>query len=180
MDENPPASDSTSLVVANARAGRLREQLPTLVDKHQRNLLAFVMGRGGTREQAEDVVQELWTKIASGDVGNFDGEPSRAWLFRVAHNQFISLARRLNHQRPLPDDFDPADDLSFGVDDETLAALQSCLEMHPEAARLLQAQCGGASYDEISAAEGIALGTVASRISRAKARLRDCVESQLS
>jgi len=65
--------------------------LKQLYELHRAELLRFLVARVGEREEAEDVVQELWLKLGSvpaGPIGN-----GRAYLFRMAQNLVLDRVR---------------------------------------------------------------------------------------
>ena len=67
---------------------------------HRGELLRFLSARCGNRDEAEDLIQELWIKAesaASGPIAN-----GRAYLFRMANNLFLD--RRRAHQRTMARD----------------------------------------------------------------------------
>jgi RNA polymerase sigma-70 factor (ECF subfamily) len=63
---------------------------------------------------------------------------------------------------------------------ELAASIQNCLDRLPEEMRMVVVLCDvqGLDYAEIADARNIALGTVKSRLSRARARLRDCLQDK--
>lgn len=69
--------------------------LAILFDSHRAELLRFLIARSGVREEAEDLLQELWIKAstqATGPVAN-----GRAYLFRMANNLVLDQ-RRARHR----------------------------------------------------------------------------------
>lgn len=74
--------------------------LAGLLALHRAELLRFLGARCGDRDEAEDLIQELWIKAgnaASGPIAN-----GRAYLFRMANN--LVLDRRRAHQRSMARD----------------------------------------------------------------------------
>lgn len=84
------------------RAGRVAAQdseepagLEGLFDLHRPELLRFLCARCGSREEAEDLIQDLWIKLANlatGPIAN-----GRAYLFRMANNLVLDQ-RRTRHR----------------------------------------------------------------------------------
>ncbi len=102
---------------------------------------------------------------------------ARAWLIGILRNEIASefrvRGRELNWEPDALDDL-PAEPCEDGLDPEALLALPLALERVPEASRhilLLRFQ-QELSYEEIAHALALPLGTVMSRIHRAKAALR--------
>jgi RNA polymerase sigma factor (sigma-70 family) len=78
-----------------AREGEETAGLEGLFDLHRPELLRFLAARCGSREEAEDLIQELWIKlatIATGPIAN-----GRAYLFRMANNLVLDQ-RRAQHR----------------------------------------------------------------------------------
>lgn len=139
----------------------------------------FLMRSGTSEAQAEELVQEVmatvWRKAATFD-------PSRAslaaWIFTIARNRRIDLARRT--MRPEPEDLswgpdtapDQADVLAF---QQEAAALADAVGRLPETQRDLieRAFFGENTHNEIAEATGLPLGTVKSRIRLALEKLRN-------
>jgi RNA polymerase sigma-70 factor (ECF subfamily) len=143
----------------------------------------------GTREAADDLTQDTleraWNKRA---LWRDDAAPGaapsslRAWLHAVMHNVFINGTRR---QRPL----EPLDELADShaalraetASAETNAALrdlQRALSQLPNEQREIVLLVGleQLSYAEAAQAVGVPLGTVMSRLSRGRERLRQLME----
>ncbi len=133
-----------------------------------------------TRDQsaAEDLVQDAIV-LACEAQGNFrSGRKLRPWLFSILHNQFISGRRRQHMQRQrLRSIADDAVGHLRPGQEETLrlGALLKAFESLPEDLREVLHLVGieGMTYREVSAVLAIPLGTVMSRLSRARASLRE-------
>ncbi|RIX27779.1 sigma-70 family RNA polymerase sigma factor [Amnibacterium setariae] len=142
--------------------------LRTLADEHGPDLFRFVLRQTRDRELAEDIVQETlaraWRhpgKIAAGR------DAARAWLFTVARNLVIDDARSAYRRREQGVDEVPEREVGDGVDavlDRMLVtdALGSLSREHR--AVIVEAHYLGRSVREIAEREGIAEGTVKSRL----------------
>jgi RNA polymerase sigma-70 factor, ECF subfamily len=128
--------------------------------------------------RAEDLLQSCLARaLAKGHLWE-PGTDLRAWLFTLLHNQHVNEVRRLVREGVVV----PIEDLS-----SKLAApptVEASLNLHdaeqaiaalPQEHRevVLLAGRDGMRYDEIAAALGVPIGTVRSRLSRARARLRE-------
>ena len=154
-----------------------------LFDRHARDVYNFVFRRTASWDVAEDMTSavflEAWrrrTEVVP------DHETLRPWLFGVALNLLRNRARSMRRRgvaeaRLLIEEVpDFAEDLVARIDDEilmrrTLDVFQS-LDQHDQDVLGLAAW-EGLSYAEISVALGIPVGTVRSRIHRARQRLRE-------
>lgn len=143
------------------------------------------------RTEAEDLVQETYVK-ALRFYDHFErGTNVKAWLFRVQYNTFVNRYRRGVRERDAQADLarDRATDSAIGQDvlrslvDPEAGALRPMLAQElttamnelPEEQRVVLglADIEGLSYKEIAAAVGCPIGTVMSRLHRARRALRD-------
>jgi len=146
-----------------------------LFRRHAQAIFVFLVRRTGDRELAEDLTStvflEAWRKRRE---VHLTGDSALPWLYGVAvncsRNAGRSLRRhrdalaRLALERPPPADPDEARELA-----DVLALLRRL----PEEQRDVILACiwTGLSYEEAALALGIPVGTVRSRLSRARARL---------
>jgi len=107
-------------------------------------------------------------------------EPHRlgAWLRTIMHNVFVNELRRRRHE-PSQDIDKLADELSLNESDpaetrDFIRALNSLTVEHREI--LLLVGLDGLSYREIAAMLDLPIGTVMSRLARARGRLRDALD----
>jgi RNA polymerase sigma factor (sigma-70 family) len=136
----------------------------------------------GDAWMADDLVQDTLERACSKWRLWVMGSDLRAWLFTLMHNIFINQARRSMRQA--------AAGLTVNVDDvegemaapdagtaQTLD-LQRCLLRLPEDQRvvLLLVSLEDLSYEEVAKITGVPVGTVMSRLSRARSRLRDLMD----
>ena len=153
-----------------------------LFDRHAATLLRYVMRRIGPNE-AGAVLGEVWRTVferrASFDRSH---ENARPWLYGIATNL---VARHLRGERrrhaawqrlPLPAILDPSADVATAVDAAAeLARVVQRIRALPAGERdaLLLNVWEGLSYEDVAAALSIPIGTVRSRINRARRRLRE-------
>jgi len=139
-------------------------------------------------DMAQDTFITAFRRIDTYRGGNF-----RSWLLRIATNTCYDELRRLNRRPATPLDEMPGAELDDGPplpDDspspeqaaqqtELNQAIQDCIEALGDAQRiiLVLSDIEGLSYQEIAAMVGIKVGTVKSRLSRARLRVRDCLQT---
>jgi RNA polymerase sigma-70 factor (ECF subfamily) len=162
-----------------SRAGD-RIAFSELVRRYQARLYRFVARLVGSRDDALDLVQDVFVKAWQAIP---EWQPQAAvhtWLFQIARNGAIDHLRRRSAlgMTPHPDPAADVPDVRAGPEDAALTAerfrhLQTALaRIAPEHREiLLLREVEQMSYDEIAAALGIRAGTVKSRISRARAAL---------
>src|SRR5579864_2953357 len=153
--------------LARAQAGDA-QGMTDLYRAYSAQLLAYLVTQVRRREDAEDLLGEVFLQ-AMRDVARFEGNLSgfRAWLYRIATNRAVDLARR-NQRRPeeplaivieQPGSADPAGEALGNVDRERLWRAVMAL---PEAQRQVVAMrlAGGLSAPEIADAVGKPVGAV--------------------
>jgi len=164
------------------------EAFARVFDRHSDLVYRFVRRRTGDPSVAEDltaqVFLEAWRQRSRLTPS---GDSMRPWLLEVAANlarrHWRSWTRRGNALRRLPPlggGADPADEASERVDGERrLAEVRHRIESLPahQAEVLLLWAWEELDYAEIGAVLGIPIGTVRSRLARARARLRDGTET---
>ncbi len=148
-----------------------------LVKRYERPIARLIGNLVADRHHGEDLLQDVFLTAFEG-LHRFDS--SRAafstWLFTIARNKCLNALKK---KTPVAtDDLPPAaryrtpyHDLA---DKELLEQLDEALQKLPPAQKMafVLAEFVGLSHQEISEIEGVKTGTVRSRISRAKERLR--------
>ena len=151
-----------------------------LVDRHQQSIFRFAARLLGNWEAAEDVTQDVFL-AAFANLSGYDS--SRAafstWLFAIARNRCINV---LEQRRPAPhSELDPVGDVTSPdplVNQELSEQLDralAALSVEHRSAFLL-AEVEELPYADIPRIEQTSLGTVKSRIHRAKQRLQSLLE----
>jgi RNA polymerase sigma factor (sigma-70 family) len=147
---------------------------------------AYNLARWLTRNDhdAEDLVQEAYLG-AFKSFGGFHGTDGRGWLLTIVRNTCYTWLRR-NHAEQLSTPFDeeihgeavagPSPEELF-VQNADRQQLQDALEELPVEFReaLVLREIDGLSYKEIAGVCGIPVGTVMSRLARARVRLKDAL-----
>jgi RNA polymerase sigma-70 factor, ECF subfamily len=155
-----------------------RLMLPHLNAAH--NLARWLTGN---QDDAQDVVQEAYLRAFKFFDG-YNGGDGKLWLLTIVRNTFLTWHRR-EKQRMATEPFDewthvagvqPADQESVLVRDGDAAILQKCIEILPTEFRevLVMRELEELSYRAIADAVGVPIGTVMSRLSRARRRLFEC------
>lgn len=153
-----------------------RKVIEQLVDAHYADLYRFAFRLTANASDAEDLTQETFctAQLKMGQLR--DPSCVRGWLFKVLRNAYLHRRRREVGRRALPLDAlgelaEPLPEPLPEVDPETL---QEALSELPEAFRtpLVLFYFGDFSYRDIAEQMDIPVGTVMSRLARAKAHLR--------
>jgi RNA polymerase sigma factor (sigma-70 family) len=149
---------------------------------HIPGLRRYARALTGDAWAADDLVQDTLERACSKWRLWLAGTDLRAWLFTLMHNLFVNQVRRAVRQGALATLVDVED-----VAHQLLAPqaaldcsldLQRCLMRLPEEQRavLLLVSLEDLSYEEVAKVTGVPIGTVMSRLSRARSRLRQLMD----
>jgi RNA polymerase sigma-70 factor (ECF subfamily) len=161
--------DEAALVAA-ARAGE-GEAFARLVELHQARVRALARALVGDAGLAEDVAQEAFVRAWRGLAG-FRAESSfAAWLYTIARRTALEQARRRRRRDEVP--LEQAADLGTAADPVLRLDLERGLAQLDDGQReaFLLVAVLGFGYAEAAVVLDCPLGTVASRVARARARL---------
>ena len=150
--------------------GRLEEVITTYQDTLYRAALAIL----GDAQEAEDAVQDAFLRWWERAPDFPDAARERAWLLKVTVNGFKSRLRSPWRRRtaPLLDTYPAAEP----EEREVLEAVQALPPRDRAVVHLYY--CEGYQTAEIAAMTGQREGTVRSRLSRARARLRELLKGE--
>jgi RNA polymerase sigma-70 factor, ECF subfamily len=139
------------------------------------------------REEAEDLVQETYLKALRGFASFQSGTNFRAWIFQILRNTFLSSRSRLERRMTdyltsdEDDSFEPAANCATAesiliqrCDTDAVRCAIEQLSAHSREILLLS-DVEEMSYREIAEVLSIPIGTVMSRISRARKAVRDAL-----
>ena len=160
-----------------AMEGRFKRELVALIP----HLRAFARTLTGDQASADDLAQDALMKAWDARASYQMGTNMKAWTFMILRNQFYSEKRRSWRQTQL--DQDAAERTLVAVDDPqapvALDELRLGLGMLPPEQReaLILVGAGGFAYEEAAEICGCAVGTVKSRVSRARRALQGILET---
>lgn len=146
------------------------------------SLRRYARALTGDTWAADDLVQDTLERACSKWRLWVMGSNLRAWLFSVMHNLFVNQLRQSpgHRQISLVNLDDVAHDLqSTGLQPGQGLDLQRCLLRLPPEQRevLLLVSMEDMSYAEVAKVTGVAVGTVMSRLSRARSRLQELLDA---
>jgi RNA polymerase sigma-70 factor, ECF subfamily len=183
--------DETALI-RDAQAGDL-EAFNRLVLVYQEIVFHTALRILGDEDRAADAAQEAFLS-AFRSLHAYRGGSFRSWLLRTVTNECLDeIRRRKRHpETPLEPDTDdgqendsprwmadPSLSPEQTLDQEELEhALQHCLENLPTEFRsvVVLADIQGLDYEEVAVAVKTPVGTIKSRLARARMRLRECLQ----
>ena len=162
-----------------------------IVERHQRAVYSTCLRMLRDPQLAEDAAQDAFVR-AWNAIESFRGGIVRPWLLRIATNRTYDILRSKARRPAASLDAQPFESepewttqVSHGEHPEQFTTrgelselLQNALDSLPEDQRLaiVLSDVQGYGYDEIAQVMDIAVGTVKSRISRGRARLREYLQ----
>jgi RNA polymerase sigma factor (sigma-70 family) len=155
---------------------------PFPLTDHIPSLRRYARALTGDAWMADDLVQDTLERACSKWRLWVAGSDLRAWLFTLMHNIFVNQARRSMRQAAagVTVNVDDVEGEMAAPDAGTAQALdlQRCLLRLPEDQRvvLLLVSLEDLSYEEVAKITGVPVGTVMSRLSRARSRLRELMD----
>jgi RNA polymerase sigma-70 factor (ECF subfamily) len=153
-------------------AKRLVELIPRL----RRYARALVGDRTTADDLVQDTLERAWAKLHL----YRRGTDLRAWLFTVMHNVHVNRIRATRAVDPLEDDMPELAQPQRGPDALLVRDLDRAIARLPadQRAVLLLVTLEEMSYEEVARTLGIPIGTVMSRLSRAREKLRAMMSGQ--
>ena len=179
-------SDETFLIDRALAGGRAA--FTELVHQHQDRLVASMLHVTGSRDEAEDAVQDAFIR-AFLKLDTFQRQSQFfTWLYRIAFNSSSSRRRRKRPNISL-DQFREASGIEFAGEDQSVdhrllqqedvtlvrLAMDRLTEAHREVLVLREMQ--EHSYEQIAEILDISIGTVRSRLNRARGALKEQIET---
>ena len=163
-DQAPTVADASA---ESGAADRFHEELKALLPR----LRVYALSLTRDRDSADDLVHDTVVKALAGRASFQPGTNLSAWLFRIQRNEFISGLRRVRPSVPVDTAIaealtHPPHQESRLVMREFMSAFGKLSAVQREA--LLLAVLEGKSYDTIAELTGVSVGTVKSRVSRAR------------
>ena len=144
-----------------------------IIERYQDKLLRYTYNLIRDKEKSKDSVQETFIRAYT-NLNIFNTQKKfSSWIYQIAHNQAINIAKKNHREIPLLDDldFESPENIEENFDQEKdVERINGCLKDIPILYRepLSLYYIEEKTYQEISDILRIPMGTVATRINRAK------------
>ena len=161
-----------------------------LMQSHESRIYAIALRMMGNREDAQDCAQEAMVRIYRA-MGSFKGQSALAtWIYRITMNTCLDELRRRKARKVTSLDslvdngWSPTDTgdtpEEHGLRVEKQNALNQAIQSLPDDMRaaIILRDVKGYSYDEIASILDANVGTIKSRISRGREKLREILSKQ--
>ena len=143
------------------------------------SLRNFAMSLTKRVDQAEDLVQDTVLKALSKHDHFEAGTNLQAWLFTILRNGYFSVHRKTNREVEDGEGVHAASLITIPDQEDRLAVqdLSAALEKLPQEQReaIILVGAEGLSYDDAAQALGVKVGTIKSRVNRARTRLAELI-----
>ena len=152
-------------------------EFTALWDAYRDRLFGFIARRVGSREDAEDILQETFVRVHTGLCCLQEWKPMERWIYRVARNLIVDYYRARRPSAEYKDDIESPDG-GAAAEDDTVAALAFSLKdmiselPSPYREALALTEYDGLSQAEMAARLGISLSAAKARVLRAREKLR--------
>ena len=188
MEDEGREEVSDQELISKVKAGEMAA-FDELMRRYQKRVYFLALKMVRDHDSADDAVQDAFVKAYYGINRFKEDRPFYPWIYRIAMNVCINQLNRRKRQVRFPGDIEmPAGLASESAysnpekslaEDETRARLLRALDSLPplqKAVLVLRAQ-ENLSYEEISSMLKIPKGTVMSRLSRARDKLKEALET---
>lgn len=206
---DPPSSPEAELALVAAIRRGDQSAWADLLTRYQDRLYSLCLRMVGNRDMAQDLAQDSMVKVIEG-LATYDGRAALStWIYRVTMNVCLSKLRSEKYRRHASLDaesssgdephrphgtyrsYNTGEDLSNPKEPEALRRVQAQEERSGVASALLRIPADqrallllrdarGLEYEQIAEVLGVPVGTVKSRLFRARAALRDKLEGSKS
>jgi RNA polymerase sigma-70 factor (ECF subfamily) len=148
-----------------------------IVDRYQEKLLRYASNLIQDENNAADIVQESFIKAFINLRGFNTKKKFSSWIYRIVHNEAINIAKKIRREIPILEkmDFKSEENIELNFEkQEIIEKVEKCFAqinlIYAEPLRLFYVD--EKSYEEISDILRLPMGTVATRINRAKIILK--------
>jgi len=152
------------------------QSLIELIPRLRRYARALVGDRAASDDLVQDTLERAWAKLHL----YRRGTDLRAWLFTVMHNVHVNRMRATRPTDPLEDEMPELAQRATQGDALVVRDLERAIGALPPAQRevLLLVALEDLSYEETARSLGIPIGTVMSRLARAREKLRELMQGK--
>lgn len=159
-----------------------RERFSELIERYKTAVYAVALGFTKEPHRAEDLSQEVFVQAFSALKQLREKERFLPWLLQITRNKALRETKRNpgRREQPMLEDADPPAPKKDEKEQERNANVIGMIEQLPETYRevLRMKYQQGLSCKEIAKQEGVAIGTITSRLTRAVAILRTALGGQ--
>ncbi len=174
MQKEQSLSDEALVEIIRTRN---KERYTEIVQRYQNKLLRYARYLVSDEQKAQDIVQASFIKAYINLNGFNTKKKFSSWIYRIVHNEAINEVKKHKKEMPILDnvDYQSTQDVEENYSNkEIMKEVEHCLKNMPVlySEPLALYYLDDKSYDEISDILHIPMGTVATRIKRAKSLMK--------
>jgi RNA polymerase sigma-70 factor (ECF subfamily) len=176
---------AATIVARGNVSGLENKDFETLAVPLLDGLYNFARWLSGDADEARDLVQETFVKSLKGFASFREGTNFRAWMYRILRNTFLTSRTGLERRNTQQEDEEGLAEISISQETPEVALIrradtelvQAAIANLPPAFRevILLADLEEMKYQEIAEALDIPIGTVMSRLARARKQIREYI-----
>ncbi|MEO2281983.1 RNA polymerase sigma factor [Pseudoalteromonas pernae] len=167
---------TTALLVIEAQRGD-KQAFDALCERYYLASFRFAFKLSGCEQNAADITQDVWSKVAKDIRVLLEPSAFKAWLFRAVYRRFIDLTRR--HKKELLVDTVPEQEVEQFKRVEAGLDLRSLISRLPEVERhtVYLFYLEELTIGDIAAVLETPVGTIKSRLHSARKKLSDAAQN---
>lgn len=164
------------VVVSGMNIDQAVETFDALWARMHEPLCRFVCNQVSNKEDAEDILQDVFLRIYNQRGALLDPDRLESWMYQIARNRVIDHYRRTRRWVDLSDSLPSLDeDTEDAVDEFLVESVRSLVTTLPEPYRktLILADFDGVPQQALAFQEGIGLSGIKSRVQRARSKVKE-------
>jgi RNA polymerase sigma-70 factor, ECF subfamily len=149
-----------------------------IYNEFHQSLLSFIRSRIKSKEDAEDILQNVFIKI-SGNVDKLsEDEKLKSWIFAITRNAIIDYYRVSAKNQKVNTNGEIVDDVIEPIDSDTTKGLDQCvnsmISLLPEEYRtiIIESELRGVKQKDLAEKYGVAYPSMRSKVQRGRERLK--------
>jgi RNA polymerase sigma-70 factor, ECF subfamily len=154
-------------------------EIKSIHNQFHKMLLTYISARVNDREDAADILQEVFIKISTKLSSLTDGEKLRSWIFAITRNAIIDYYRRNANSKKAEITEKIVNEVKEENDIDTTKGLDKCLKdfikLLPDEYRdiIIDSELKGIKQKDLAEKYDLAYPSVRSRVQRGRSRLKD-------
>lgn len=147
-------------------------------ESYHKQLLAFIQQRVANRQDAEDILSQVFEKLIQADKKAQPPQQISAWLYQVSRNAIIDYYRQRKLKQALPDDLADEQDEASAIQDLSHCLLPLIKTLpEPYQSAVLLADIDTLNHQTIADRQRISLSAAKSRVRRGREKLHQALLS---
>ena len=153
-------------------------ELATIYTEFHKVLLGFIKSKVNNHEDAEDILQNVFVKVATGVDDLNRKEKLQSWIYTIARNSIVDYYRSNTTQKSIAIEDDISESFSDDEYNDTTKGLDCCLinfvDQLPEEYRnvILDVEMNGLKQKDLTEKYGLAYSSIRSRVQRGRDKLK--------